>query len=154
MVIFLYNLYIFCLVVQHFCSPPNSSGGVLSVICVSVCLSYVLLFYIHPYFHFWMISWINININKFSPNLVHILIMWRSGLGLLSVICPSVHPYFHFQMIICVNINGFSPNGMCIDVVEIWFGIVNGQISSIFVRGICPPQDSGGVLSFCIFIML
>ena len=26
---------------------------------------------------------------------------------------------------------------MCIDIVEIWFGIANGQISSIFDRVIC-----------------
>ena len=38
-----------------------------------------------------------------------------------------------------VNINGFSPNfGMCIDIVEIWFGIANGHISSIFDGVICP----------------
>ena len=28
--------------------------------------------------------------------------------------------------------------GMCIDIVEIWFGIANGQISSIFDGVICP----------------
>ena len=27
--------------------------------------------------------------------------------------------------------------GMCIDIVEIWFGIANGQISSIFDGVIC-----------------
>ena len=27
---------------------------------------------------------------------------------------------------------------MCIDIVEIWFGIANRQISSIFDRVICP----------------
>ena len=27
---------------------------------------------------------------------------------------------------------------LCIDIVEIWFGIANGQISSIFDRVICP----------------
>ena len=26
----------------------------------------------------------------------------------------------------------FTKFGMCIDIVEIWFGIANGQISSIF----------------------
>ena len=29
---------------------------------------------------------------------------------------------------------------MCIDIVEIWFGIANGQISSIFYGGICPKH--------------
>ena len=32
----------------------------------------------------------------------------------------------------------FTKLGVCIKIVEIWFGIVNGQISSIFDRVICP----------------
>ena len=32
----------------------------------------------------------------------------------------------------------FTKLGLCIDIVEIWFGIANGQISSIFDRVICP----------------
>ena len=43
----------------------------------------------------------------------------------------------------------FSKFGMCIDIMEIWFGIASGQISSI-----CPPQDSGEVLSFHCLISL
>ena len=35
--------------------------------------------------------------------------------------------------------------GMCIDIVEIWFGIADGQISSNFDGVICPRRD-GGVL--------
>ena len=31
----------------------------------------------------------------------------------------------------------FTKLGMCIDIVEIWFGIAIGQISSIFDRAIC-----------------
>ena len=31
----------------------------------------------------------------------------------------------------------FTKPGMCIDIVEIWFGIANGQISSIFDGVIC-----------------
>ena len=31
----------------------------------------------------------------------------------------------------------FNKLGMCIDIVEIWFGIANGQISSIFDGVIC-----------------
>ena len=34
----------------------------------------------------------------------------------------------------------------CIHVKEMWFGIVNGQISSVFDRVICRPHDNGGVL--------
>ena len=32
----------------------------------------------------------------------------------------------------------FTKIGMCIDIVEIWFGIANGQISSNFYVVICP----------------
>ena len=32
---------------------------------------------------------------------------------------------------------------MSIDIVEIWFGIANGQISSIFYGAICPRQMVG-----------
>ena len=32
----------------------------------------------------------------------------------------------------------FTKLGMCIDIVEIWFGIANGQISSHFYGVICP----------------
>ena len=32
----------------------------------------------------------------------------------------------------------FTKLGMCIDIVELWFGIANGQISSIFDGVICP----------------
>ena len=31
----------------------------------------------------------------------------------------------------------FTKLGMCFDIVEIWFGIANGQISSIFI---CPQH--------------
>ena len=41
---------------------------------------------------------------------------------------------------------------MCIDIVEIWFRIANGQILSVFDRVICPPNNSGGVLLFIVFI--
>ena len=40
---------------------------------------------------------------------------------------------------------------MCIDIVEIWFGIANGQISSNFDSIICMHQDNGGVLLFHVF---
>ena len=41
---------------------------------------------------------------------------------------------------------------MCFDIVVICFAFANGQISSVFDRGLCPPHDSGGVLSFNVFI--
>ena len=33
----------------------------------------------------------------------------------------------------------------------IWFGIANGQISSVFDRVIYPQQGNGGVVSFYVF---
>ena len=40
----------------------------------------------------------------------------------------------------------FTKLGVCIDIVEIWFGIINWKISSIFERVICPRDRS--VFSF------
>ena len=40
----------------------------------------------------------------------------------------------------------FSKLGMCIDIMEVWFGIADGQISSNFYGVICPRHDNGGVL--------
>ena len=48
----------------------------------------------------------------------------------------------------------FTKIVMCIDIVEICFGIANGQISLIFNRVICLRYDSGGVFSFHVFIGL
>ena len=42
---------------------------------------------------------------------------------------------------------------MCIDIVELWFGIANEEFFSLFDRVICRPHDSGGVLSFQVFII-
>ena len=41
---------------------------------------------------------------------------------------------------------------MCIDIVEIWFWIAIGYISSIFDRVISPWHDNGGVLSFHVLL--
>ena len=61
---------------------------------------------------------------------------------------PSLCPNFPVLTMTGINIYGFSTNklGLCIDIVEIGFGIANGQILSIFDRVICPPCDSFGVL--------
>ena len=40
----------------------------------------------------------------------------------------------------------FTKLGMCIDIMEIWFGIANGQILSNFYGVICPQHDNGRVL--------
>ena len=49
----------------------------------------------------------------------------------------------HFWMNLSKHQLIFVKLGMCIDIVEIWFRIANGRISSIFDRVICP---NGGVL--------
>ena len=48
----------------------------------------------------------------------------------------------------------FTELGMCIDIVEIWFGIVNGQISSNFDGVICPRHDNGRVLYLTFLLAL
>ena len=102
--------------------------------------------YVRPsIFRFRMI--IRVNINGFSPNLVCALILWRSGLELLmgkfrqflTEISARDTPIFSFPD---DNLSKhqwiFTKLSMCIDIVEIWFGIANGQISSIFDVDICP----------------
>ena len=88
-----------------------------------------------------------VNINGFSPNLVCALILWRSGLGLLM---GKFHQFFTelsgrdlpIFLFLDDNLSKrkwiFSKLGMCIVVVEIWFWIANGQISSNCDRVICP----------------
>ena len=73
---------------------------------------------------------------------------------------PSVHQsYLHLSIRILFLDDNLSKYqgifiklGMCIDIVEIWFRIANGQILSDFDRIICPRHDNGGVLSFYVFI--
>ena len=97
------------------------------------------------YFCFRMITWVNID--GFSPNLVCALILWRSGLELLMCkfcqICTELSawdmPIFLFpDDDLCKHQLIFTKHGMCIDIVEIWFGLANGQISSNFDGVICP----------------
>ena len=55
----------------------------------------------------------------------------------LSVVCTSVHFSFPDDNL-CKHQWIFTKLGMCIDIMEIWFGIANGQISSNFYGVICP----------------
>ena len=108
-------------------------------VCVCVCS-----FVCPSVFRFQTIAWVNIN--EFSPNLVCTLILWRSGLGLLmGKFCQNFTelpardmPIFSFPD---DNLSKhqwiFTKFGMCIDIVAIWFGIANEQISSNFYRVIC-----------------
>ena len=94
-------------------------------------------------FHFRMITWVNIN--GFSSNLVCVLILWRSGLGLLmgkfrqfftELSAQNTHIFISDD-----NLSKhqwiFTKLGMCIDIVEIWFGIANWQIFSNFEGVFC-----------------
>ena len=93
--------------------------------------------------------------NGVSPNLVCALILWRSGLGLLmgkfrqilTEISARDTPILLFpddNLSKCQWI--LTKLGTYTDMKEIWFGIANGQISSMFDRVICPQHDNDGVL--------
>ena len=78
------------------------------------------------------------NINGFSPNLLCELILWRFGwdcqwanfFNFSQSYLAATHPYFLFPDDNLSNCQWlFTKLGMCIDVLEIWFGIANGQIS-------------------------
>ena len=83
----------------------------------------------------------------FHQNLVCALILLRSGLGLLmgkfrqilTDLSARDTPIFSFPD---DNLSKhkwiFTKLGMCIDIVEICFGIANGQILSNFDGVICP----------------
>ena len=61
--------------------------------------------------------------------------------SLWSSVGPSIRPSYVRFSFPDDNLSkhqwSFTKLGMCFDVVKIWFGISNGQISSIF-DGICP----------------
>ena len=68
-----------------------------------------------------------------------------------SVICQSIILFLEdnlskYQWIL-------TKLGMCIYIVEIWFGIANVQILTIFDRFICLEHDSDGVLWVHVFIL-
>ena len=98
-------------------------------------------------FHFWMVTLVNVN--RFSPNLVCALIFWRSALGLLigkvrqfltqlSARDTSVFSILDDNFTKCLWI--FTKLLVCIDIVDICFGIAYGRILSIFDRVICPQH--------------
>ena len=61
-------------------------------------------------------------------------------------LCARDTPIFSFPDDNLSNQWIFTKLGMGIDIVEIWFGIAYGQISSMFDRVICPRHDNGWVL--------
>ena len=128
---------------MSFYTPPHDSGGVLwfhvgrPCVCPSVSRPSICPSTHSSIFRFRMITWVNII--GFSPNLVCALILWRSDLGLLmgkfhqilTALSARDMPIFSFPD---DNLSKrqwiFTKLGMCIDILKIWFGIANGQISS------------------------
>ena len=83
------------------------------------------------------------NANRFLPNLVCALILWSSCFGLLiGKFCQFLSEFSGHHMSVFSFLDDnfskyqwiFTKLDMSIDIVEIWFGIANGQISSIFDR--------------------
>ena len=101
------------------------------------------------YFHFLTV---NLVINRFLPNLVCALILWSSALGLLlgkfhqflTVICLQNISIYFLENNLSKFLWIFTKFDMCIDSVEIWFGIAHWQIASIFGRVTCEWHDNGG----------
>ena len=107
-----------------------------------------------------MKTWLNIN--GFSPNLVCALILSRSGLVLLmgkfclilTELSARDMPIFSFlddNLSKCQGI--LTKLSTCIDIKKVWFGIVNGQISSKFDRVICRKHDNGWYYSLTILLV-
>ena len=82
------------------------------------------------------------NVNGFSPSLIRVLILKRSGFGSIEIgpissvfdsYLPATGVGFLFPD---DNLSTyqwiFTKLVVCIDIVEILFGIANGQISSVF----------------------
>ena len=70
---------------EHILYPATVSGWYYGVMLVVSSVSIPLLTcpsVVHPYFCFRMITWVNVN--GFSPNLVYVLILWKSCMGLLT----------------------------------------------------------------------
>ena len=115
--------------------------GITLAVHVSVGLSIRLVRMLFARTFLFMFTDNNLNKCQFSPNLACALILWRSSLGLLmgkfcqfltqlSACDMSVFSFLDdnlskFQWI-------FTKFDMCIDIVDIWFGIAHWQILSIF----------------------
>ena len=101
-------------------------------------------------------------IKGFSKEKLHHIFNNMTFRSLFISICNCTHSsfiprhtivagYYGFTLVVRVSVRFSFPDdnlskhkliftklGMCIDIVEIWFGIANGQISSNFDGVICP----------------
>ena len=128
---------------------------------LDVCVS-VPQWCIRPYGCLYFVSDNNLsNINGFSPNLVCVLILWRSCLRLLmgkflkilTELSAQDKPIFSFpddNLSKCQGI--LTKLSTCIDINEIWFGIPMAKFCQCLTRVICPRHNNGWVLSFYFFI--
>ena len=118
----------------------NVDWRVSSIFDRVICLPHIHIFISGQY--------LRVNSNRFSLNLVSALILCRFGLGLqmgkfcqflteLSAFHTSVFSFL--DNCLCKHQSIFTKLGMCMDIMKIWFGTANGQISSIFDRVICLP---------------
>ena len=65
---------------------------------------------------------------------------------ILTALSAQDMPKFSFLDKLSKCQGSLTKLGTCINIKEIWFGLANGQISSMFDRVICPRYDNGGVL--------
>ena len=119
-------------------------------VSLSICQTFVHLSYIHLS----IFSFLDHNLSKcqwiftkffMCIDIVEIWFGIANG-QILSifdrVICLQPVSNFNSMMITLVNINGFFTKlNMCIDIVEIWFGIADGQILSIFDKSYVPTTS-------------
>ena len=125
-------------------TPSHDSCGVLwfHVGRPCVCPSVVRRSVVRPsVFCFRMIT--GVNVNGFSPNLVCALILWRSGLKLLmgkvrqishGVLCPWHAHIFFPDHNLSKRQRMFTKLSMCIDIVEIGFGLQMGKFRQILTE--------------------
>ena len=97
----------------------------------------------------------------FSPNLIYVSVLWRSGRGLLLgnfcqfLTVSACHmSLFSFPDDTLVSINGFLPNLVCALVLQrSGLGLQMGTFCQ-FLTVICPQHDCGRVISFHVFIII
>ena len=90
--------------VCSFYTPPHDNGGVQwyhvghPCVCPSICPSSM-----HPYFHYQMITWVDIS--GFSPNVVYALILWTC-FGIVNGQISSSFDKSYLPTSVCTFISG------------------------------------------------
>ena len=104
----------------------------------------------------------SVRINGFSQNLVCALVLWRSAFGLLQdkFCCVSFGQLSARDVSVFLSQDNnlsksqwiFTKLDICIDIVEIVFGIANVQIN-LCDRVICPQYGNSSVFLFDVFVL-